>query len=68
MNDGAQAAWDQQWDHAIDAYGRAVVEFPEDPTAHISLGLALLQAGRLEHALQVYSRAHQLAPDDPHPA
>lgn len=67
MNEGAQAAWDQQWDRAIEAYGRAVVEFREDPAAHISLGLALLQAGRLEHALQVYLRAHQLAPDDPIP-
>ncbi len=67
MNEGAQAAWDQQWDRAIEAYGRAVVEFRDDPTAHISLGLALLQAGRLDHALQVYTRAHQLAPDDPIP-
>ena len=67
MNEGAQAAWDQDWDRAINAYGRAVVEFPNDPTAHTSLGLVLLEANRLEHALQVYTRAHQLAPDDPTP-
>ncbi len=67
MNAGHSAAWDQQWDRAIAAYGRAVQEFPEDPDAHRSLGLALLQARRLEEALKVYTRAHQLAPDDPIP-
>jgi tetratricopeptide (TPR) repeat protein len=67
MSVGHSAAWDQQWDKAIAAYGRAVQEFPEDPAAHNSLGLALLQARRLEDALKVYTRAHQLAPDDPIP-
>lgn len=64
MNMGHSAAWDQEWDRAIAAYGRAVQEFPEDPAAHNSLGLALMQARRLEDALKVYTRAHQLAPDD----
>ncbi|MBN1967309.1 MAG: tetratricopeptide repeat protein [Anaerolineae bacterium] len=64
MNAGNSAAWEQQWDRAIAAYGRAVQEFPEDPDAHRSLGLALLMAHRLEEALKVYTRAHQLAPDD----
>jgi tetratricopeptide (TPR) repeat protein len=67
MNMGHQSAWDQEWDKAIAAYGRAVKEMPEDPAAHNSLGLALLQARRLEDALKVYTRAHQLAPDDPIP-
>jgi tetratricopeptide (TPR) repeat protein len=67
MNMGHSAAWDQEWDKAIAAYGRAVQEFPEDPAAHNSLGLALLQARRLEDALRVYTRAHQLAQDDPIP-
>ncbi|GAB4569710.1 MAG: hypothetical protein Kow0077_02680 [Anaerolineae bacterium] len=67
MSTGHNAAWDQEWDKAIAAYGRAVQEFPEDPDAHRSLGLALMQAGRLEEALKVYTRAHQLAPDDPIP-
>ena len=67
MNMGHSAAWDHQWDKAIAAYGRAVQEFPDDSTAHNSLGLALLQARRLEDALKVYTRAHQLAPEDPIP-
>ena len=40
MNMGHSAAWDQAWDRAIAAYGRAVQEMPEDPAAHNSLGLA----------------------------
>ncbi len=67
MNMGHSAAWDQDWDRAIAAYGRAVQEMPEDPSAHNSLGLALLQARRLDDALKVYTRAHQLSPDDPIP-
>ncbi len=67
MNAGHSAAWDQEWDKAIMAYARAIQEFPEDPSAHNSLGLVLLQAGRYEDSLKVYSRAIQLAPDDPVP-
>jgi tetratricopeptide (TPR) repeat protein len=67
MNSGHNAAWDQDWQVAIGSYGRAIQEFPEDPEAHIHLGLGLLEVGRLEDALKVYTRAHQLAPDDPIP-
>ncbi len=67
MNSGHNAAWDQDWGVAVAAYGRAIQEYPEDPEAHIHLGLGLLEMGRLEDALKVYTRAHQLAPDDPIP-
>jgi tetratricopeptide (TPR) repeat protein len=67
MNAGHNAAWDQEWDLAIQAYGQAIQEFPEDPEAHIHLGLALLEDGRLDDSLKVYMRAHKLAPDDPIP-
>jgi tetratricopeptide (TPR) repeat protein len=67
MNAGHNAAWEQSWGEAIAAYGRAIQEFPEDPDAHIHLGLSLLKAGRLDDALKVYTRAHQLASDDPIP-
>jgi len=67
MNAGHNAAWDQDWGMAVASYGRAIQEFPEDPEAHIHLGLGLLEMGRLEDALKVYTRAHQLAPDDPIP-
>ncbi|MEP7292676.1 MAG: tetratricopeptide repeat protein, partial [Chloroflexota bacterium] len=67
MNSGHNAAWDQDWGLAVGAYGRAIQEFPTDPEAHIHLGLGLLEMGRLDDALKVYTRAHQLAPDDPIP-
>ncbi|NWF70221.1 MAG: tetratricopeptide repeat protein [Chloroflexi bacterium] len=67
MNAGHSAAWDQNWKEAANYYARAVQEFSEDPEAHIHLGLALLNSERLEEALRVYKRAHQLAPDDPIP-
>ncbi|MFQ3565722.1 MAG: tetratricopeptide repeat protein [Aggregatilineales bacterium] len=67
MNAGHSAAWDQDWYVAIAAYARAIREFPQDAEAHIHLGLSLLEVGRLEDAYKVYTRAHQLAPDDPIP-
>jgi tetratricopeptide (TPR) repeat protein len=67
MNAGHNAAWDKEWTTAISAYGQAVQQFPDDAEAHIALGLALLEVGRLDDALKVYSRAHQLAPNDPIP-
>ncbi len=67
MNSGHNAAWDQNWSAAISAYGRALQEFPEDADAHIHMGLALLKAGRLDDALKVYMRAHQINKTDPIP-
>lgn len=67
MSMGHSAAWDQEWNAAINSYARAIQEVPDDPLAHNSLGLALLQARRYDDSLKVYTRAHQLAPDDPVP-
>lgn len=67
MNAGHNAAWDREWPMAVSAYGQAIQEIPDDHDAHIHLGLALLELGRLDDALKVYTRAHQLAPDDPIP-
>lgn len=67
MNAGHNAAWDKEWSLAVAAYGQAVKEFPDDAEAHIHLGLALLEIGRLDDALKVYTRAHQIAPEDPIP-
>ncbi len=67
MNAGHAAAWEQDWQNAIPAYMTAIRARPGDPTAHNNLGLALLNAGRLDDALKVYQRASKLAPDDPIP-
>ena len=67
MNAGDNAAWDKEWSLAIAAYGQAIQEFPADPAAHIQMGLTLMEVGRLDDALKVLTRAHQLTPTDPIP-
>jgi tetratricopeptide (TPR) repeat protein len=67
MNNGHSAAWDQKWDQAVEAYQKALVEFPENPKALTNLGLALNQVGRYEEALEAYKRAAQFSPEDPLP-
>ena len=65
MRLGHSAAWDQQWDRAIAGYGAALKEFPDEPLALSSLGFVLLQADKLDNALQLYQRAATLNPGDP---
>jgi tetratricopeptide (TPR) repeat protein len=67
MNEGHSAAWDQEWSKAAAAYRRALEEFPDHPKALNSLGQALHQLNQVDDALQIYSRAVKLLPDDPVP-
>jgi tetratricopeptide (TPR) repeat protein len=67
MNDGHSAAWDQDWDKAAVAYRRALQEFPDQPKALNSLGLALYQLNNIEESLQIYTNVAKLSPDDPVP-
>ncbi len=67
MAQGDDAAWNQNWNKAIEFYGRAVAEFPSDPVALNSLGMTLIEVERIEDALKVYIRAGQVSPDDPIP-
>jgi len=65
VQEGANAAWDQDWDRALQAYQRALAEFPNDVSALTGLGLAYSGRGQLDSALESYQRASKLAPDDP---
>lgn len=65
MNEGHSAAWDQDWRKAAAAYRQALQEFPDQPRALNSLGLALYQLGDLGEALHMYQRVATLSPDDP---
>ncbi len=67
MNEGHSAAWDQEWKKAAAAYRRALQEFPDQPKALNSLGLALYQLGEFEEGLQIYQRVAKISPDDPLP-
>ena len=62
---GANAAWDNDWGQAVEAYQRALGEFPDDVGALTGLGLAYSGAGQWEAALEQYQHASQLVPDDP---
>lgn len=67
MNDGHSAAWDQDWNKALAFYQAALVEFPQDPNALVSLGMTLFELQRLEEALQTYRSVARLTPQDPMP-
>lgn len=67
MRLGHSAAWELQWDRAIEFYRKALAEFPDDTTALSSLGLALLETGQLKEAAAVYHRVAKASPSDPIP-
>lgn len=67
MNQGHSAAWDQAWDRAADFYRQALQEFPDNPQALTSLGLALIELQEFEEALQCYLKATRVTPEDPLP-
>src|SRR5512138_1779101 len=65
MNEGHSAAWDQDWQKAAAAYRQALQEFPDQPRALNSLGLALFQLGDFEEALHMYQRVASISSSDP---
>jgi tetratricopeptide (TPR) repeat protein len=67
ISDGHSAAWDQQWDKAALAYQQALEEFPDNPKALASLGLAFFELQRYDESLQAYQKAVKAAPNDPLP-
>jgi tetratricopeptide (TPR) repeat protein len=67
MSEGHSAAWDQQWDKAATAYRKALAEFPDQPKALTSLGLALFELQQYDEALAAYLRAAKVSPNDPMP-
>jgi tetratricopeptide (TPR) repeat protein len=64
---GLNLAWEGQWEDALTAYQRALVQMPDDPVVHSYVGLACLELERFDTALEAYRRASRLAPDDPAP-
>lgn len=67
MNQGHSAAWDQEWEKAAAFYTAALDEFPNNPQALSSLGLALFEMQDYPAALGFYQKAAALAPQDPVP-
>ncbi len=67
MNEGHSAAWEQDWKRAAAEYRKALQEFPDQPKALNSLGLALYQTGEFAEAISIYQQAALLSPNDPVP-
>jgi len=67
MNQGHSAAWDQNWSEAVNHYRIALEQYPEDPMALISIGLALLEMQDFEGALMHYQKVSSISPNDPVP-
>jgi tetratricopeptide (TPR) repeat protein len=65
MRTATNVAWEGKWNAAIEAYERALGEFPDDVDALTGLGMAYLSVGRPAEALDVYRRATEAEPDDP---
>ncbi len=65
MRAAANVAWEGNWEQAIEAYQRALREFPDDIDALTGLGMAYASIDRSEEALDAYQRASDLAPEDP---
>ncbi|MFQ6016028.1 MAG: tetratricopeptide repeat protein, partial [Anaerolineae bacterium] len=65
LRKGHNYAWDKQWAKAIAEYERALAEFPDDLTTRSSLAMAYLEVGQLPQALEAYSAAYGLQPDEP---
>jgi tetratricopeptide (TPR) repeat protein len=64
MRVGAQHAWDNDWNAAIQQYQLARAEFPDDPLPYDHLGQAHYQLGEYAEALNWYVQAAKLNPMD----
>lgn len=67
MNQGHSAAWEGSWQEAVEHYGRALLEFPDNSPTLNSLALAHFELGNLEQALELYKLASRFSPEDPLP-
>jgi len=67
MNQGHSYAWDQEWQKAANSYRKALEEFPDQPKALSSLGLALLQSQQFDEALGIYQQVAKISSTDPVP-
>lgn len=67
INRGNSAAWDMDWQGAAIYYQQALDEFPENPLALTSMGLALYEQHKFEEAIEYYKKAALVSPDDPIP-
>jgi tetratricopeptide (TPR) repeat protein len=64
LRDGFNSGWEDRWQEAVLQFHRAVADFPNEPMAHSSLGLAYSMLGRYAEAAAEYKKAAGLAAGD----
>lgn len=67
MDRGANAAWDQEWQLAQQAYQQALATAPNDVQALAGLALSQFELDQWHDALDTYFRVSKLVPGDPLP-
>lgn len=67
MDRGANAAWDQEWALAQQAYQQALATAPNDVQALAGLALSQFELDQWREALETYWRVSKLVPGDPLP-
>jgi tetratricopeptide (TPR) repeat protein len=64
LSRGHSYSWDQQWEEAISEFQRALQQFPEEPAPYAGIGMASLELGRLQEALDNYKKAARYSKGD----
>jgi tetratricopeptide (TPR) repeat protein len=67
MGKGHSAAWDGDWQKALEHYSNAQKNFPENSAAVNSLALAQFELGDHKSAQESYESVAKLSPEDPQP-
>ncbi len=67
LREASNAAWEENWQEAIEAFNKALEAKPDDAQALTGLALSVSELGRPQEALDIYKRVASLVPDDPLP-
>ena len=64
LSRGHSYSWDQRWQEAIVQFAAAIAEFPEEPAPYAGMGMAALELGELDDALENYKLAARYSHGD----
>jgi tetratricopeptide (TPR) repeat protein len=64
LNQGHALSWDQRWENAIEAFKRAINEFPQEPAPYAGLGMAYFEQENLRDSLKNYKLAARYSKGD----
>ena len=64
LSRGHSFSWDQRWQDAVMAFEVAAAEFPDKPAPYAGMGMAYVELGQLEQALEHYKQAARYSKGD----